>query len=154
MNESQGEITTETTTAASASTPIDPMDAAMREQEEKMRRAQELREQEVFIRRTTGKYECSNCGWTYDETKGDVGTIGGTIKPGTPFAELPSNWRCPTCRATKDSFQELTEEIAGFAVNQGYGLGGNSLSASQKSNLIFGGLFLFFVLFLGGYALS
>ena len=131
-----------------------PMDAATREMEEKIRRADELRAQEVFIKRSTGKHNCLVCDYTYDETKGDIDTIGGTIQPGTPYAELPSNWRCPTCRSSKDQFNEVVEEIPGFEVNQGYGLGGNSLTASQKNSLIFGGLALFFLLFIGGYGLS
>lgn len=144
----------DTTSATTATAVEDPMSAAMSEQEEKIRRAEELRAQEVFIKKSIGKHECRNCGWIYDESKGEQGVIGGTIKAGTTFAELPSNWRCPTCRASKDSFKELSEVIPGFAVNQGYGLGGNSLTSGQKSNLIFGGLFLFFVLFIAGYGLS
>lgn len=133
---------------------ISPMDAATKEMEERMRRAEELRSQEVFIKRSTGKHNCGVCDFTYDESKGDIGTIGGTIAPGTPFSELPSNWRCPTCRASKDQFNEVVEEIPGFEVNQGYGFGGNSLTSGQKNGLIFGGLGLFFLLFLGGYGLS
>lgn len=106
------------------------------------------------MKRSTGIHKCSNCDWEYDVNKGDSYMIGGMIKPGTPFSELPSNWRCPTCRASKDNFKEVTEEIPGFAVNQGYGFGGNSMTAGQKSGIVFGGLFLFFILFLAGYGLS
>jgi rubredoxin len=130
------------------------MDAATKLALEKQKRADELRAQEVFMKRSTGIHKCSNCGWEYDVNKGDSYMIGGMIKPGTPFMDLPSNWRCPTCRASKDNFNEVTEEIPGFAVNQGYGLGGNSLTAGQKSGLVFGGLFFFFILFLAGYGLS
>jgi len=149
-----GEESTTITTTTTTTDMEDPMTAAMSEQEEKFRRAQELRAQEVFIQKTTGKHECRNCGFIYDETKGEQGVIGGTIPPNTPFEDLPLNWRCPTCRASKDSFKALSEVIPGFAVNQGYGFGGNSLTSSQKTNLIFGGLFLFFLLFIGGYGLS
>ena len=134
--------------------PPSPMDMAMREQEEKARRSQELREQEVFIQRSTGKFLCRNCDWEYDEKNGDMGVIGGVVPAGTAFVSLPSNWRCPTCRASKDEFAELTEEIPGFEVNQGYGLGANSWTAGQKNLAVFGGLFAFFVLFLSGYAMS
>ena len=134
--------------------PESAMDRAMREQQEKIDRSNELRSQEVFMRRSLGKAKCGQCDWIYDETKGDVEMIGGLIQPGTAFAELPADWRCPTCRASKDVFFEEVEEIPGFAVNQGYGLGGNALSANQKNGLIFGGLALFFVLFLSGYAMS
>lgn len=121
---------------------------------EKQKKANALREQEVFMQRSTGLHKCSNCDWEYDEKKGDSFMIGGMIKPDTVFDDLPSNWRCPTCRASKDNFVEITEVIPGFAVNQGYGLGANSMTSGQKSGLVFGGLFVFFCLFLGGYGLS
>lgn len=132
----------------------DEIDPATKLALEKQKRADELRSQEVFMKRSTGIHKCSNCDWEYDVNKGDSYMIGGMIKPGTPFSELPSNWRCPTCRASKDNFKEVTEEIPGFAVNQGYGFGGNSMTAGQKSGIVFGGLFLFFILFLAGYGLS
>lgn len=121
---------------------------------EKARRADELRAQEVFMKKSTGKHKCTNCDWEYDEDKGDSMMIGGTIKPGTAFAELPSNWRCPVCRASKDSFQEVVEEIPGFEVNQGYGFGTNSWTSGQKNLAVFGGLGAFFLLFLSGYAMN
>ena len=149
----------EPTTTTSSSPASDPMQDAAVDSEtflamEKARRADELRAQEVFMQRSTGKHACTNCDWIYDETKGDAMMIGGQIKPGTAFADLPSNWRCPVCRASKDSFKEEVIEIPGFAVNQGYGFGTNAMTAGQKNGLIFGGLGLFFVLFLSGYALN
>ena len=44
-------------------------------------------------------------------------------------------------------------QVAGFAENQGYGLGTNSMTEEQKSLLIFGSLGFFFFLFILGYAL-
>lgn len=131
-----------------------PMDAATRLQLEKQRRADELRAQEVFMEKSTGIYKCVNCDWDYDPEKGDSFLIGGMIKPGTDFKDLPSNWRCPTCRASKDNFNEVVETIAGFEVNQGYGFGTNSMTGEEKNLLIWGSLAAFFVLFLGGYAMS
>jgi rubredoxin len=148
---------------ASSSTTVedDPMSAAMetmddatREAMEKMRKAEELRSQEVFMKKSTGKHKCTNCDWVYDQEKGDSMMIGGLIKPGTTFEVLPSNWRCPVCRASKDSFAEVVEEIPGFEVNQGYGFGTNAWTAGQKNAAIFGGLGLFFLLFISGYAMS
>jgi len=138
---------------------VDPMeeeelDAATKLQLEKQRRADELRAQEVFMKKSTGKYKCNNCDWEYDQAKGDKNMIGGMIEPGTKFEDLPSNWRCPVCRASKDSFTEEVEEIPGFEVNQGYGFGTNSWTAGQKNLAIFGGLGVFFLLFLSGYAMS
>ena len=142
-----------------SSTTTDPMEEATMDAEtlkqlEKQRRSQELREQEVFMKRSTGKFKCSNCDWEFDETKGDSMMIGGMVKPGTKFEDLASNWRCPVCRASKDSFAEVVQEIPGFEVNQGYGFGTNAWSAEQKNLAIFGGLGLFFLLFLSGYALT
>eukprot|EP00547_Thalassionema_nitzschioides_P004401 CAMPEP_0194199882 /NCGR_PEP_ID=MMETSP0156-20130528/727_1 /TAXON_ID=33649 /ORGANISM="Thalassionema nitzschioides, Strain L26-B" /LENGTH=189 /DNA_ID=CAMNT_0038924827 /DNA_START=85 /DNA_END=654 /DNA_ORIENTATION=+ len=150
------ETSTQTSSEESEGDPMEmaSMDSETRKAMEKQRRADELRAQEVFMKKSTGKFDCTNCGWVYDETKGDSMMIGGQIKPDTPFAELPSNWRCPVCRASKDSFEEVVIEIPGFEVNQGYGFGTNSLTAGQKSGLIFGGLGFFFLLFLSGYALN
>jgi rubredoxin len=141
--------------------PVDPMeymmgevDEATRKQMEKAQKAQLLREQEVFMKKGTGVHRCTNCDWKYDETKGDSMMIGGMIKPGTKFENLPADWRCPVCRASKDAFAEVVEEIPGFEVNQGYGFGTNSWTAGQKNLAIFGGLGFFFLLFLSGYAMS
>ena len=132
----------------------EPMDAATKLALEKQKRADELRAQEVFMKRSTGLHKCSNCDWEYDPEKGDSFLIGGMIKPGTQFADLPSNWRCPTCRASKDNFEEVVETIPGFEVNQGYGFGTNTMTSGEKNTLIWGSLAAFFFLFLGGYALS
>jgi len=131
-----------------------PMDAATKLQMEKQKKADELRAQEVFMKRSTGIHKCSNCDWEYDPEKGDSFLIGGMIKPGTAFEDLPSNWRCPTCRASKDGFNEVVETIPGFEVNQGYGFGTNAMTSGQKNTLIWGSLGFFLFLFLGGYALS
>jgi rubredoxin len=141
--------------------PSDPMqdmmqevDEATRKQMEKAQKAQMLREQEVFMKKSTGVHRCTNCDWKYDETKGDSMMIGGMVKPGTKFENLPADWRCPVCRASKDAFTEVVEEIPGFEVNQGYGFGTNSWTSGQKNLAIFGGLGFFFLLFLSGYAMS
>ncbi|TQD92993.1 hypothetical protein C1H46_021473 [Malus baccata] len=76
------------------------------------------------------------------------------VPPGLPFDKLPEDWRCPTCGAAQGFFVSKSVEIAGFAQNQQFGLGGNTLTSGQKAVLIFGGLFLFFVLFLSGYFLQ
>ena len=86
----------------------EPMDEATRLQLEKQKRADELRAQEVFMKRSTGIHKCKTCDWEYDPEKGDSFLIGGMIKPGTAFEDTPSNWRCPTCRASKDQFEEVS----------------------------------------------
>ena len=153
MSETE-EATTSPSADAAEETPEEELDPAQKLALEKQRRADELRAQEVFMKRSTGIHKCSNCDWEYDPAKGDSFLIGGMIKPGTPYEELPSNWRCPTCRASKDSFVEVVEEIPGFEVNQGYGFGTNSMTTGEKNTLIWGSLAFFFALFIGGYALS
>lgn len=47
-----------------------------------------------------------------------------------------------------------SQVVAGFAENQKYGLGTNSMTGEQKTLIIYGALGLFFILFLLGYALD
>ena len=49
------------------------------------------------------KYVCALCGWTYDEAEGaeEYG-----IAPGTKFEDLPVDFVCPFCGASKDQFVE------------------------------------------------
>jgi len=47
------------------------------------------------------KWECTSCGYIYDPEAGDPD---GGIAPGTPFEELPEDWVCPDCGASKDMF--------------------------------------------------
>ncbi len=49
------------------------------------------------------KYECTVCGYVYDEAAGipDDG-----IAPGTAWGDLPGDWVCPVCGAEKDAFEE------------------------------------------------
>ena len=52
------------------------------------------------------KYECTVCGYIYDPELGDAD---GGIKPGTPFEDLPDDWVCPVCGASKDQFEKAKE---------------------------------------------
>ncbi len=51
-------------------------------------------------------YQCqmSNCGFIYNPKKG-IKKQG--IPKGTPFEDLPEDWQCPLCGATKKSFIAL-----------------------------------------------
>ena len=51
------------------------------------------------------KWMCSNCGWIYDEEKGDPAN---GLAPGTRWADVPEMWVCPDCGAEKSQF-EMTE---------------------------------------------
>ncbi len=50
------------------------------------------------------KYRCTLCGYIYDPELGDPD---GSIKPGTPFEELPDSWVCPVCGASKSEFERI-----------------------------------------------
>ncbi|QLH74363.1 MAG: rubredoxin [Methanomassiliicoccales archaeon] len=46
------------------------------------------------------KYVCPICGYIYDPEKGDPDS---GISPGTSFEDIPDDWHCPYCGATKNS---------------------------------------------------
>ena len=46
------------------------------------------------------KYRCTVCGHIYDEEK-----------EGVKFADLPEDWKCPTCKAPKSKFVPVAEDI-------------------------------------------
>jgi flavin reductase (DIM6/NTAB) family NADH-FMN oxidoreductase RutF/rubredoxin len=50
------------------------------------------------------KYKCTVCGYIYDPQAGDPD---GGIKPGTPFEQIPDDWVCPVCGASKDQFEKI-----------------------------------------------
>ena len=49
------------------------------------------------------RYVCSICGYVYDPANGDPDN---GVKPGTRFEDLPEDWACPVCGATKDKFEQ------------------------------------------------
>ena len=48
------------------------------------------------------KYECMMCGWIYDEALGDPDE---GIAPGTSWEDIPEDWSCPDCGASKEDFE-------------------------------------------------
>jgi len=50
-------------------------------------------------------YTCSICGFQYNPEEGDP-AMG--IPPGTPFEDLPDDYKCPICNAGKDYFSKNT----------------------------------------------
>lgn len=118
---------------------------------EKKAEQERLRAAEKFVQVDEGNYVCINCGYLYEPAKGEMMC---DVKPGTAFEDLDELFACPACRSPKSKFRRKPKTIAGFASNQQYGFGGNSMTAGQKNLLIFGGLFLFFLLLLSGYALD
>lgn len=49
------------------------------------------------------RWVCEPCGWVYDPAEGDPD---GGIEPGVAFEDLPEDWVCPVCGATKDLFSK------------------------------------------------
>ncbi len=117
---------------------------------EKLAEIAELQAKEVFVERNTGRWECQACGFVYDEKDGYEKR---GVPKGTQLAAV-ENFRCPQCGAGKKYFIEETETLSGFKENLKYGFGGNSLTAGQKSNLIYGGLAIGFAIFMSGYLLE
>ncbi|HER25052.1 MAG TPA: High molecular weight rubredoxin [Candidatus Atribacteria bacterium] len=50
------------------------------------------------------KFKCTVCGYIYESEKGDPES---GVNPGTPFEDLPDDWVCPVCGASKDEFEEV-----------------------------------------------
>lgn len=49
------------------------------------------------------RYVCSVCGYVYDPAQGDPDS---GVAPGTSFEDLPDDWICPICGATKAAFEK------------------------------------------------
>ncbi|KAL2345767.1 hypothetical protein Fmac_007052 [Flemingia macrophylla] len=140
-----------TVTSVDVSKEETPSPSPLESSSEKAENLDPRRLEEKFAVLNTGIYECRSCGYKYDEAVGDPSY---PLPPGFQFEKLPDDWRCPTCGAAQSFFESKSVQIAGFAQNQQYGLGGNSLTSGQKTILIYGSLLFFFALFLSGYFLQ
>lgn len=49
------------------------------------------------------RYVCQVCGYVYDP---DLGDPDNNIPPGTDFKNLPDDWTCPVCGASKNDFEK------------------------------------------------
>ena len=49
------------------------------------------------------RYVCKVCGYVYDPEKGDPDN---GVAPGTKFEDVPDDWVCPVCGATKQDFEK------------------------------------------------
>jgi rubredoxin len=52
------------------------------------------------------RYRCLVCEHIYDPREGDPGT---DIAPGTAFEDIPDDWYCPDCGATKADFEPIED---------------------------------------------
>jgi len=49
-------------------------------------------------------YVCVICGFVYDE---DQGLPSEGIAPGTRWEDIPEDWKCPECGASKEEFEMI-----------------------------------------------
>ncbi|MFA0811596.1 FAD-dependent oxidoreductase [Microbulbifer epialgicus] len=75
-------------------------------------------------------WECQNCGWIYDEAKGWPED---NIAPGTRWEDIPEDWCCPQCGASKSDFAmaEVSAKEQGAATDTSNKE--NPLTSSPKS---------------------
>ncbi|EYF07227.1 rubredoxin [Chondromyces apiculatus] len=52
------------------------------------------------------KYRCTVCEFIYDPAIGDADS---GIAPGTRFEDIPEDWYCPACGATKQDFEAIDD---------------------------------------------
>jgi rubrerythrin len=57
----------------------------------------------------TNKWICAGCSMIYDPVVGDPDS---GIAPGTPFEDIPDDWKCPICGAPKKAFSPYEELVA------------------------------------------
>lgn len=49
------------------------------------------------------KYVCTVCGYVYDPKQGDPDN---GVEPETKWEDVPDDWECPVCGASKDEFEK------------------------------------------------
>ena len=49
------------------------------------------------------KHVCTICGYVYDPEQGDPDN---GVAPGTKWDDVPDDWECPVCGASKDDFEK------------------------------------------------
>jgi rubredoxin len=63
-------------------------------------------QEDHYMAKPEEMYQCqtTNCGYIYDPDRGDRK---GKIPKGTSFEDLPEDWKCPVCGASKKAFRPL-----------------------------------------------
>lgn len=49
------------------------------------------------------RYVCTICGYVYDQEQGDPDN---GVAAGTKWEDVPGDWECPVCGASKDDFEK------------------------------------------------
>jgi GntR family transcriptional regulator / MocR family aminotransferase len=55
------------------------------------------------------RFMCRGCYFIYEEASGLPQQ---SIRPGTPFGDIPATWRCPDCGTEKSTFRPYVEKVA------------------------------------------
>ena len=58
------------------------------------------------------RWVCTICGFVYEEA---LGMPEDGIEPGTPWTDVPEDWACPECGATKGSFDMVEAQALATA---------------------------------------
>ena len=79
-------------------------------------------------------YQCQtvNCGYIYNPDKGERK---GKIKKGTAFKDIPDEWRCPVCGATKAAFKPLAGPGSVLAENMASATENKSETTTKDSTM-------------------
>jgi rubredoxin len=59
-----------------------------------------------MTRNQARRYRCVICEHIYDPRDGDPDT---GVAPGTSFEDLPDDWVCPECGATKSDYEPIED---------------------------------------------
>ncbi len=52
-------------------------------------------------------YICELCGYEYNSAEGDAEN---SIEKDTDFEDLPPDWTCPLCGASKEDFEAVSDD--------------------------------------------
>lgn len=69
-----------------------------------MKYLEKATQQRPLWRYVMQKFICDICGYVYDPELGDPDS---GIEPGTTFEDIPDDWVCPVCGASKGDFSPL-----------------------------------------------
>ncbi|KOH46431.1 flavin reductase [Sunxiuqinia dokdonensis] len=73
-------------------------------EEAEIKKAESVHTAEAESKSEAEPHVCLICGYTYDPEVGDP-SMG--IPPGTPFEDLPDDYKCPICNAAKEYFKKV-----------------------------------------------
>ncbi|MGF7138784.1 flavin reductase [Roseimarinus sediminis] len=68
-----------------------------------LKEEEDSKEEEKDAGGAASEFVCIICGYTYDP---EVGEPSMGIPPGTPFEDIPDDFKCPICSASKEYFRE------------------------------------------------